>query len=69
VGQQPTLEEMMEAVSTQRKRPSIRNDWFTHCGLAVLADAMREAWDHDSEARISASCIVERLTSINNKIV
>ena len=69
VGQQPSLEEMQDAVVTQRKRPTIRNDWMSHPGLAVLAEAMKDAWDQDAEARISASCIVERLKAISNKVV
>jgi len=66
VGQQPSLEEMQDKVVTQRKRPTIRNDWLSHPGMCVLAEAMKEAWDQDAEARISASCIVERLLAISN---
>lgn len=69
IGQSPTLEQMQDVVVTQRKRPTIRNDWMCHPGLHVLVDAMKDSWDQDSEARISASCIVERLNAISNKIV
>lgn len=31
-------------------------------GLAVLSDTMEECWDHDPEARLSASCVVERIS-------
>jgi hypothetical protein len=70
IGQSPTLEEMQDIVVTQRKRPTIRNDWFGHPGLLVLLEAMKDSWDQDSEARISASCIVERLVAIpiSNKV-
>ncbi|ODM91724.1 Activin receptor type-2A [Orchesella cincta] len=68
-GQQPSLEEMQDVVVTQRKRPTIRNDWLSHPGMTVLVEAMRDAWDQDAEARISASCIVERLSVLNNKIM
>ena len=69
IGQQPTLEEMQDVVVTQRKRPTIRNDWLSHPGLCVLSEVLRDSWDQDSEARISASCIVERLKAISNKLV
>lgn len=68
-GQQPSLEEMQDVVVTQRKRPTIRNDWMSHSGMAVLVEAMKDAWDQDAEARISASCIVERLSVLNNKLI
>lgn len=60
---------MQEVVVTQRKRPTIRNDWLSHPGMAVLVEAMKDAWDQDAEARISASCIVERLSVLNNKLI
>lgn len=27
----------------------------------ALADTMEECWDHDAEARLSASCVMERI--------
>jgi hypothetical protein len=30
-------------------------------GLVALCDTMEECWDHDAEARLSASCVVERV--------
>lgn len=30
-------------------------------GLAVLCDTIEECWDHDAEARLSASCVLERV--------
>lgn len=29
--------------------------------LCVLCDTMEECWDHDAEARLSASCVMERI--------
>ena len=69
IGHHPSMDEMRELVATERKRPTIQNQWMSHPGLAVLAEAMRDAWDHDAEARISASCIVERLNGISENIV
>ena len=65
----PSMDEMRELVVTERKRPTIQNQWLSHPGLAVLAEAMRDAWDQDAEARISASCIVERLNAISENVV
>lgn len=31
-------------------------------GLIALCDTMEECWDHDAEARLSASCVMERIT-------
>lgn len=30
-------------------------------GLIALCDTMEECWDHDAEARLSASCVMERI--------
>lgn len=30
-------------------------------GLNSICDTMEECWDHDAEARLSASCVVERI--------
>lgn len=31
-------------------------------GLALLGDTIEECWDHDAEARLSASCVEERIS-------
>ncbi|GFY12118.1 activin receptor type-2B [Trichonephila clavipes] len=36
--------------------------WRKHPGISVLCDTIEECWDQDAEARLSASCIQERLT-------
>ncbi|KAL0831813.1 hypothetical protein ABMA28_001344 [Loxostege sticticalis] len=63
VGSHPTLEEMQEAVVQRKLRPHIQPQWRDHPGLSVLCDTMEECWDHDAEARLSASCVVERVTA------
>lgn len=30
---------------------------------------MEECWDHDAEARLSASCVMERVASLNRNTV
>ncbi|XP_049797443.1 activin receptor type-2A [Schistocerca nitens] len=62
VGQHPTLEDMQECVVQKKVRPCSREHWRSHPGMAVLCDTIEECWDHDAEARLSASCVVERLS-------
>jgi hypothetical protein len=64
VGQHPTLDDMQDAVVTQKLRPALKKDWSEHAGLAGLKDTMEECWDHDPEARLSAGCVEERLKAI-----
>lgn len=62
VGQHPTLDDMQECVVAKKARPVIRDIWRKHPGMMALIDTMEECWDHDAEARLSASCVVERLS-------
>uniref|UniRef100_A0A4D5RHK5 Serine/threonine-protein kinase receptor n=1 Tax=Ixodes scapularis TaxID=6945 RepID=A0A4D5RHK5_IXOSC len=62
VGQHPTLEDMQEAVVNKKVRPRIKDHWRKHQGLALLGDTIEECWDHDAEARLSASCVEERIS-------
>ncbi|XP_041968485.1 activin receptor type-2A-like [Aricia agestis] len=63
VGSHPGLEEMQETVVQRKMRPQIQPQWRNHPGLAVLCDTMEECWDHDAEARLSASCVLERVAT------
>ncbi|KAK9512153.1 hypothetical protein O3M35_000637 [Rhynocoris fuscipes] len=63
VGQHPTLEDMQECVVHKKQRPLLNNSWKSHPGLLSLCDTMEECWDHDAEARLSASCVMERIIS------
>lgn len=65
VGQHPTLDDMQECVVTQKARPAIQDSWRKNAAVMGLIDTMEECWDHDAEARLSASCVVERLTSFS----
>lgn len=31
-------------------------------GLSAMCDTMEECWDHDAEARLSSSCVMERVS-------
>ncbi|CAG2053648.1 unnamed protein product [Timema podura] len=61
VGQHPTLEDMQECVVQKKLRPIVKETWRKHTGLVALCDTMEECWDHDAEARLSASCVMERV--------
>merc|ERR1711973_500265 len=57
----PSLEEISDLVVARKVRPEFRKAWRTHPGLAILCETIEECWDHDAEARLSSSCVVERL--------
>ncbi|KAF2901915.1 hypothetical protein ILUMI_04271 [Ignelater luminosus] len=61
VGQHPSLEDMQESVVQRKVRPTIPETWRNHPGLVGICDTMEECWDHDAEARLSASCVMERV--------
>lgn len=61
VGVHPLLEDMQEAVVQRKVRPKIADRWRLHPGISALCDTMEECWDHDAEARLSASCVMERV--------
>ncbi|XP_058816500.1 activin receptor type-2A [Topomyia yanbarensis] len=62
LGLHATLEEMQENVVTKKLRPRIHDHWRNHNGLNALCDTMEECWDHDAEARLSSSCVMERVS-------
>jgi len=64
IGQHPTLEDMQEVVSQQKKRPQFKDTWRKHSGMNALCDTVEDCWDHDAEARLSASCVGERITAL-----
>ena len=51
----------------QKVRPLIKDAWRRsadgHSGMAALCDTIEECWDQDAEARLSASCVMERIRS------
>lgn len=60
VGQNPSLEDMQETVCQAKKRPIIQQQWLDNPSLKVICETIEECWDQDAEARLSASCILER---------
>ena len=64
VGHYPSIEDMQEVVCQQKKRPEIKETWRSHPGLNQISETIEECWDQDADARLSASCVVERLSSL-----
>jgi len=57
----PSLEEISDLVVARKIRPEFKKSWKSHSGLSILCETIEECWDHDAEARLSSSCVVERL--------
>ncbi|XP_005950411.1 activin receptor type-2A isoform X3 [Haplochromis burtoni] len=68
-GQHPSLEDMQEVVVYKKLRPTIRECWQKHAGLALLCETMEECWDHEAEARLSAGCVEERVVQMQQSSV
>nr|XP_020473617.1 activin receptor type-2A-like isoform X2 [Monopterus albus] len=64
VGQHPSLEDMQEVVVHKKLRPTLRECWQKHTGLALLCETIEECWDHEAEARLSAGCVEERVVQM-----
>lgn len=62
----PTLEQMQDLVVNRKLRPRLKESWRLHPGLSQLCDTIDECWDHDAEARLSASCVVERVRNMKS---
>ena len=45
------------------------NNFCSLQGLVSVVQMMQESWDHDAEARLSASCIVERFGALAKHVV
>uniref|UniRef100_A0A8C1HQ03 Serine/threonine-protein kinase receptor n=1 Tax=Cyprinus carpio TaxID=7962 RepID=A0A8C1HQ03_CYPCA len=67
VGQHPTLEDMQEVVVHKKLRPTLRECWQKHPGLAMLCETIEECWDHEAEARLSAGCVEERVIQMQRQ--
>ncbi|XP_028835343.1 activin receptor type-2A isoform X3 [Denticeps clupeoides] len=67
VGQHPSLEDMQEVVVHKKLRPTLRECWQKHAGLAMLCETIEECWDHEAEARLSAGCVEERIIQMQRQ--
>ncbi|KAJ0005835.1 hypothetical protein NQD34_015729 [Periophthalmus magnuspinnatus] len=64
---QPCVDSMRDLVLRDRGRPEIPTAWTQHQGMSVFCSTITECWDHDPEARLTAHCVVERFTAIQNE--
>lgn len=62
VCEQPCVDSMRDLVLRDRGRPDIPSAWTQHQGMSVFCSTVIECWDHDPEARLTAHCVVERFT-------
>lgn len=60
----PSLEDMQECVAQQKRRPALKEQWNKHMGMNALCRTIEDLWDHDAEARLSASCVGERIDAL-----
>ncbi|XP_038058132.1 bone morphogenetic protein receptor type-2-like [Patiria miniata] len=61
----PTFEDMQVHVSRGRKRPAFPDAWKeNNQALRSLKETIEDCWDHDSEARLTALCVEERIIEL-----
>ncbi|KAM9309626.1 TGF-beta receptor type-2 isoform 2-T2 [Pholidichthys leucotaenia] len=68
VREPPGVESMKDNVLRDRGRPEIPDSWLRHQGIAVICNTIKECWDHDPEARLTAHCVAERLTELEDEL-
>uniref|UniRef100_A0A8C5QCK5 Serine/threonine-protein kinase receptor n=1 Tax=Leptobrachium leishanense TaxID=445787 RepID=A0A8C5QCK5_9ANUR len=64
VREHPCVESMKDNVLRDRGRPEITSSWLNHQGIQLVCETIAECWDHDPEARLSAPCVVERFSEM-----
>jgi hypothetical protein len=55
---------MQECVVHLKRRPVLKEMWRQRRGMDILCLTIEECWDQDAEARLSASCVLERVTAL-----
>lgn len=68
VREHPCVESMKDNVLRDRGRPEIPDSWFRHQGVAVICTTIKECWDHDPEARLTAHCVAERVSELEDEL-
>lgn len=68
VREHPCVESMKDNVLRDRGRPEIPDTWLRHQGVAVICATIMECWDHDPEARLTAHCVAERISELEDEI-
>ncbi|XP_070767391.1 TGF-beta receptor type-2-like isoform X3 [Enoplosus armatus] len=68
VREHPCVESMKDNVLRDRGRPEIPDTWLRHQGVAVICATIMECWDHDPEARLTAHCVAERISEMDDEM-
>ncbi|KAJ0000060.1 hypothetical protein NQD34_011902 [Periophthalmus magnuspinnatus] len=68
VREHPCVESMKDNVLRDRGRPEIPDSWLRHQGVAVICTTIKECWDHDPEARLTAHCVAERIYELEDQV-
>ncbi|CAK6967179.1 TGF-beta receptor type-2 [Scomber scombrus] len=68
VREHPCVESMKDNVLRDRGRPEIPDTWLRHQGVAVICATIMECWDHDPEARLTAHCVSERISEMEDEM-
>uniref|UniRef100_A0A3P8VRH2 TGF-beta receptor type-2 n=1 Tax=Cynoglossus semilaevis TaxID=244447 RepID=A0A3P8VRH2_CYNSE len=68
VREHPCVESMKDNVLRDRGRPEIPDTWLRHQGVGVICATIKECWDHDPEARLTAHCVAERISTLEDEI-
>uniref|UniRef100_UPI00398ECCB4 bone morphogenetic protein receptor type-2-like isoform X2 n=1 Tax=Pristiophorus japonicus TaxID=55135 RepID=UPI00398ECCB4 len=62
IGRNPTFQQMVTMVSKRRQRPTFPPKW-KESNMCVL-ETIRDCWDHDSDARLTAQCVEQRFVNL-----
>ncbi|XP_075219077.1 kinase protein wishful thinking isoform X2 [Lycorma delicatula] len=64
IGQHPTFEQMQVMVSRNKARPLFPPLWRDCPAVRSVRETIEDCWDQDAEARLTALCVVERLSDL-----
>ncbi|XP_014674410.1 PREDICTED: activin receptor type-2A-like [Priapulus caudatus] len=68
-GLQPSFVDLRKIVVLQNVRPDIKEAWRKHIELGRVVTTVEECWDSEPEARLSASCVGERIAELRELCV
>lgn len=66
IKEHPTKQQMLLLVCKDKKQPEIKEKWRKHPGLSHFCTVLSQSMEYDAEARITASCVYERLSSLRH---
>uniref|UniRef100_A0A3Q2D340 receptor protein serine/threonine kinase n=1 Tax=Cyprinodon variegatus TaxID=28743 RepID=A0A3Q2D340_CYPVA len=59
-----TFERLILYVSEMDRRPSIPENWKALPQVFIMKELLTDCWDSDTDARLTAACVVDRLISL-----